>query len=144
VVDMRIPLACALGAVLVACGGDSAPLELASAPVTPPITQVVVSDLVPVGATSFTGVPGATTVLQVRALRADGGPANAATVVFKVQAGGGAIQPVVTSTDEQGLASAKWTLGPEAAVNLATATGTLAPSPVSFTVSTFPAAPTSP
>jgi hypothetical protein len=135
---MRTSLVSVLGLILVACGGDSAPLDLATAPVTPPITQVVVSDLVPVGATSFTGVPGATTILQVRALRADGGPAYAATVVFKVQAGGGAIQPIVTSTDEQGIASAKWTFGPEAGVNLATATGLLAPAPVSYTVSTFP------
>jgi len=141
---MHLRLRCVLCLVLGACGGDSAPLALATAPVTPPITQVVVSDLVPVGPTSFTGVPGATAVLQVRALRADGGPAYAATVVFKVQAGGGSIQPVVTSTDEQGLASAKWTFGPQAAVNLATATGPLAPSPVSFTVSTFPTGPGTP
>ena len=136
-IAMRILVACALGVVF-ACGGESAGLDLATAPVTPPITQVVVADLMPVGPTSFTGAPGATVLLQVRALRADGGPANAATVVFKVQAGGGTIQPIVTNTDEQGIASAKWTFGPEAAVNLATATGPLAPSPVSFTVSTFP------
>jgi len=135
---VRARLVCLLAIVLVACGGESAPLDLAAAPVTPPITQVAVSDLVPVGPTSFTALPGATVLLQVRALRADGGPAYAATVVFKVQAGGGTIQPAITATDEQGIASAKWTFGSEAGVNLSTATGLLAPAPVSFTVSTFP------
>jgi len=48
------------------------------------------------------------------------------------------MQPIITSTDEQGIASAKWTFGPEAAVNLATVTGGLVTSPVSFTASTFP------
>lgn len=139
---MRTPVICALGVLLAACGGagDSSFVG-AVAPITPPITQPAAADLVPVTATSFTGTPGGTALLQVRALRADGGPANGVTVVFKVQAGGGAIQPVVTSSDEQGLASAKWTFGPDAAVNLATATGMLAPAPVSFTVSTFPVAP---
>jgi hypothetical protein len=141
---MRIPLVPVIGAALLACGGDSAPMGLATAPVAPPITQVIVSDLVPVGATSFAGLPGGTAVLQVRALRADGGPAPGASVVFKVQAGGGTIQPIYTSTDGQGIASASWTLGTAAAVNLATATGPLATSTVSFTVSTFPSSSTSP
>lgn len=61
------------------------------------------------------------------------------TIVFQVQAGGGAMRPVVTSTDQQGIASAKWTFGPAAAVNIATATGGFTTSPVSFTASTFPA-----
>jgi hypothetical protein len=103
----------------------------------PPITQVGATDLVSIGPTTFSGQPSDTTILRVRATRADGGPAYAVTVVFRVQAGGGAMQPIVTSTDEQGVASAKWTFGPKATVNLATATGGFAPAPVSFTVSTF-------
>ena len=139
---MRTPAICLVVVLLGACGGaGETSFAGAVAPTSPPITQPTAADLVPVTSTSFTGSPGATVLLQVRALRVDGGPANGVTVVFKVQAGGGSIQPIITSSDEQGLASAKWTFGPEAAVNLATATGTLAPSPVSFTVSTFPVAP---
>lgn len=124
---------------MVACGGGDTALDGAVAPSTPPITQPTAAELVAVTPTSFTGVPGGTALLQVRALRPDGGPANGVTVIFKVQAGGGTMQPVGTSSNEQGFASANWTFGPEAAVNLATATGTNAPAPVSFTVSTLSA-----
>jgi hypothetical protein len=135
---MRIRSLVAL-TLLAACGGGESALPGVTAPSTPPITQPGAADLVPVGPTSFAATPGGTIVLTVRALRPDGGPANGVPVVFKVQAGAGVLQPVVTSTNEQGFASAKWTLGPTAAVNLATATALLAPTPVSFTVSTFPA-----
>ena len=129
---------CALAVLLAACGGGEHALPGVVAPTSPPIKQPTAADLVPVGPTSFTGLPGGTTLLQVRALRPDGGPANGVTVVFKVQAGGGSVQPVITSSDDEGIASAQWTFGPDAAVNLATAVGTLAPAPVSYTVSTFP------
>lgn len=125
-------------ALLMACGGGDPTLPGAVAPMTPPITQQSAVDLSPVGPTTFSGVPNGSTILRVRATRADGAPVYAVTVVFKVNAGGGAMQPIITSTDEQGIASAKWTFGPEAAVNLATVTGGLVTSPVSFTASTFP------
>src|SRR4051812_2422939 len=138
---MRTTLSCALILLLAACGGDgpSLPGAVAVNPTTPPTTPPGAADLIAVSPTSFTGVPGGVVVLQVRALRADGGPASGVPVVFKSQAGGGSIQPVVTTSDGQGFASVNWTLGPLAAVNLATATALLAPSPVSFTVSTVPA-----
>jgi hypothetical protein len=129
---------CVLAALVVACGGGESSLPGVIAPITPPISQVGAAELVPIGPTTFSGQPSDTTILRVRALRADGGPAYTVTIVFQVQAGGGAMQPIITSTDEQGVASAKWTLGPKAAINLATATGGFAPPPVSFTVSTFP------
>jgi hypothetical protein len=126
-----------LALLLAACGGGESLLPGAIAPTTPPITQVGATDLEPIGPTTFSGQPKETTILRVRATRADGGPAHAVTIVFQVQAGGGAMQPIVTSTDEQGVASAEWTFGPKAAVNHATATGGFATAPVSFTVSTF-------
>ena len=135
---MRIRSLVAL-TILAACGGGEPTLPGVTAPSSPPVPLPGAADLVAVGPTSFSGIPGGTAILTVRALRADGGPANAVYVVFKVQAGGGAIQPIMTTSNEQGFATAKWTLGPEAAVNLATAAGALAPTPVSFTVSTFPA-----
>lgn len=132
---MRItPLGAAL---LVACVGKEPTLPGVVAPSNPPITQQSATELSAVGPTTFTGLPNDTTILRVRASRADGGPVYAVTVVFQVQAGGGAMKPIVTSTDEQGVASAKWTFGPAAAVNIATATGGFNTSPVSFTVSTF-------
>lgn len=136
---MRTSSRCVLAALIAACGGGESSLPGVIAPVTPPITQAGAADLVPIGPTTFSGQPNDTTILRVRALRADGGPAYAVTIVFQVQAGGGAMQPIVTSTDGQGVASAKWTFGPKAAINLATATGGFAPPPVSFTASTFPA-----
>jgi hypothetical protein len=125
--------------LVVACVGREPTLPGVVAPSTPPITQQGAVDLSPVGPTTFNGQPSGTTILRVRASRADGGPVYAVTIVFQVQAGKGAMQPIVTSTDEQGIASAKWTFGQTPAVNIATATGGFATSPVSFTVSTFPA-----
>lgn len=130
-------------ALLAACVGKEPTLPGVVAPSTPPITQQGATDLSPVGPTTFSGQPNGTTVLRVRASRADGGPVHAVTIVFQVQAGSGAMQPIVTSTDEQGIASAKWTFGPAPAVNIATATGGFTTSPVSFTASTFPSDSTS-
>lgn len=125
-------------ALLAACVGKEPTLPGVVAPSTPPITQQSAVELSSVGPTTFTGQPNGTTLLRVRASRADGGPVYAVTIVFQVQAGNGVMQPIVTSTDEQGIASAKWTFGPVAAVNIATATGGFTTSPVSFTASTFP------
>jgi hypothetical protein len=138
---MRITILSA--ALLTACVGSEPSLPGAVAPTSPPITQQGAADLSPVGPTTISGSPNGTTILRVRATRADGGPAYGVTILFQIQAGGGAMQPIITSTDAQGIASAKWTFGPQAAINLATATGGFAPSPVSFTASTFPADSTS-
>lgn len=135
---MRSSSFCVVAALLAACGGGEPTLAPVAAPVTPPITQNGAYDLAALGPTTFTGQPNDTTTLRVRATHADGSPAHAVAVVFQVQAGGGSVQPIAASTDGEGVASAKWTFGPQAAVNLATATGGFAPSPVSFTASTFP------
>jgi hypothetical protein len=124
--------------LLAACVGKEPTLPGVIAPTTPPITQQGAANLSAVGPTTFHALPNDTTILRVRATRADGGTVYAVTVVFQVQAGGGAMQPIITATDEQGIASARWKFGPKAAVNLASATGGFTTSPVNFTVSTFP------
>ena len=124
--------------LLTACVGKEPTLPGVPAPVTPPITQQGAANLSAVGPTTFNAQPNDTTILRVRATRADGGTVYGVTVVFQIQAGGGAMVPIITSTDEQGIASAKWTFGPRAAINLASATGGFTTSPVNFTVSTFP------
>lgn len=133
---MRITTSAA-AVLLAACVGKEPTLPGVPAPVTPPITQQGAAMLSPVGPTTFNALPNDTTILRVRATRENGGPVYAVTVVFQVRAGGGAMQPIVTSTDEQGIASAKWKFGPKAAVNLASATGGFTTSAVNFTVSTF-------
>jgi len=136
---MRLAVAGALMAWPGACGGDAASdLPIAAAPTTPLPTLPMANDLSPVGPTTFVGAPGDTAILRVRATRTGGIPVIGVVVVFQVQAGGGAVKPFTTTTDYDGLASAQWTLGPAPAVNLATAAGGVATSPVSFSVSTFP------
>lgn len=135
---MRVTLACALMASLGACGGDAASdLPLVAAPTTPLPTIPSANDLSPVGPTTFVGAPSDTAILRVRATRTGGIPVKGVIVVFQVQAGGGALKPFTTTTDDEGIASAQWTLGPAPAVNLATATGGFATTPVSYSVSTF-------
>jgi hypothetical protein len=124
-------------ALLVACGGKDAMLSGAVAPSFPPPPQGP-AELSPVGPTTFDARPNDTTTIRVRATRADGGPVYFAAVAFHVQAGGGAVQPTLVWTDEQGFASAKWKFGPSAAVNIASAMSGGTTMPVSFTVSTFP------
>lgn len=134
------PFLCAVGLVLIACGGEATDLPPALGPTTPPIAQAGASNLSPVGPTTIAGTPNGTAILQVRATRANGASAYGVTILFQIQAGGGAMKLASTTTDSDGIASAEWTFGPEAAVNLATATGGFTTSPVSFTASTFPAA----
>ena len=137
---MRIRMAAipVLALLLAACGSDIPNLPGAAAPTSPPPTQPGANDLSPVGPTTFTGTPNGVTVLQVRATRANGKPAYGVVIQFQIQAGGGEMKPIITTTDSDGIASAQWTFGPTASINLASATGGFTTSPVSFTVSTFP------
>jgi len=50
--------------------------------------------------------------LVVRVVDQQGNPVPAVTVTWSVEAGGGIISPTSSATDEQGLVSARWTLGP--------------------------------
>ena len=135
---MRVRSVCAAGALLTACVGKNPDLPGVAAPTSPLPTQPGANDLSPVGPTSFTGTPDGTATLRVRATRGNGSPVYGVTIVFAVQAGGGVVKPLVTTTDGDGIASAEWTLGHAPGVNLATATGGFSTSPVSFTASTFP------
>lgn len=59
--------------------------------------------------------------LVVRVVDDQGNPVPATTVTWSVAAGGGTIAPTATATDEQGLVSARWTLGPTPGPNSADA-----------------------
>jgi len=118
--------------------GKDPDLPGVAAPTAPLPTQPGASDLSAVGPASFTGAPNSMVILRVRASRASGGPVYGVTIVFAVQAGGGAMKPLVTTTDSEGIASVEWTLGHVPGVNLASAAGGFTTSPVSFSVSTFP------
>lgn len=141
---MRVWSVCVAGVLLAACVGKDPNLPGVAAPVAPLPTQPGASDLSPVGPTTFTGTPDGKAVLRVRATRGNGTGVYGVTIVFAVQAGGGVVKPLYTTTDGDGIAAAEWTLGHEPGVNLATATGGFSTSPVSFTVSTFPDASAAP
>ena len=139
---MRLPSVCYAAILIAACGGDAAPnLPPVAAPTTPLPTLPSASNLTAVSPTSVSGTPGGNTVVQVRATRANGTGVYGVTVVFQIQAGGGALQPPMATTDGDGIASTTWTLGTVPGVNLLSATGGFTTSPVSFTASTAPAAP---
>lgn len=71
--------------------------------------------------------------LQVRAEDEFGNPVSGVTVNWAVTAGGGSVDPATSTTAATGIASAAFTLGPDAGANTATATATgLTGSPVTF------------
>ena len=68
--------------------------------------------------------PGATLAtdsLRVRVLNADSLPVPNVLVAFTATAGGGSTSPRIDSTDANGIAAARWTLGPNTGVNTVTA-----------------------
>jgi hypothetical protein len=106
-------------------------------PLPPLPTQPGAEVLSPVGPTNFSGVPGGSVTVQVLATRTNGTPANAVPIRFEMQTGGGSVEPIVTTTAGEGLASAKWTFGGTAGLNLLKVSGgAAAAAPVSFTAST--------
>ena len=62
--------------------------------------------------------------LQVRAEDEFGNPVSGVTVNWAVTAGGGSVDPATSTTAATGIASAAFTLGPDAGANTATATAT--------------------
>ena len=134
---MRARPVCLLATLLVACvGGPTGDLPTVAAPVPPLPTLASAEQLTAVSPTTLTGAPGSTTTVQVRATKTDGTPVKAVFIVFQIQAGGGTVQPAGTTTNGDGLASATWTYGNDAGVNLLTAAGGVVTSPVAFTAST--------
>lgn len=98
-------------ALVGACGesGVSAPLAAGS----------VVSS-----SAGLTAVAGQTlgTPVEVRVLGTDQQPLAGATVTFAVTAGGGSVDPASATTDNNGVARTRWTLGRTAGTNTLTAT----------------------
>jgi hypothetical protein len=139
---MRTLITGVLVALLAGCGsGATADLPIVAAPTTPLPTLPSADALTAVGPTSLTGTPGSSSVVQVRATRANGSAVYGVIVVFQSQAGGGSIQPLSTTTDDEGIASTTWTFGSRAGVNLLMAVGGFTTSPVTFTASTASASP---
>lgn len=105
-------LACC--ALLAACGGGDGgggggPTGPAAGP---PVLTVV-------GATQFAGAPGYALddSVAVRVTTSTGAPMANASVAFEVSAGGGAVSPGSATTDADGVARARWTLGGQEGAN---------------------------
>jgi hypothetical protein len=80
--------------------------------------------------------------LVVQVVDAGGNPVSGINVTWTATVGGGLVSPGIVPTDADGLAKARWTLGPTG-VDTATASSSgLVGSPVVFTASTPPVAPT--
>ena len=135
---MRARGICWLSICLGACvGGAAKDLPTAAAPTTPPPTVQLAEVLTAETPTTLLGEPGSSTIVQVRAATAAGAPVNAALLSFVVIAGGGSVDPVVATTANGGLASARWTFGAAPGVNLLKVSGGGAgATPVNFTAST--------
>jgi len=71
------------------------------------------------------------TALSVSVTNASGQPVAAANVTWVVIEGGGSAAPATSSTNNSGIASTRWTLGPAAGANRVTATVAAIP-PVTF------------
>ena len=114
---------------------DVAPV---AAPVAPIPTQQSAEVLSAIGPTTFVGAPGGSVTVQVLATKTNGTPVNAVPIRFEVQTGGGSVQPVVSTTAGEGTASAIWTFGIAAGVNLLKVSGgAAAAAPLSFTATTI-------
>jgi hypothetical protein len=136
---MRIPAVCIMTILLVACVGKDPDLPGVAAPSAPPPTLPGASDLTSVSPATFTAAPDGKATLRVRASRTNGSSVYGVTIVWVVQAGGGTLNPLKSTTDGDGIASTEWTMGHTPGINIATATGGFSTSPVSFSASTFPA-----
>jgi hypothetical protein len=131
------PIILGLTTLLLAACDTAIDLPPVAGPVAPLPTQQGAEVLSPVGPTTFTGTPGSSVIVQVLATRANGTPVNATPIRFEVQSGGGSVDPIVTTTAGEGTASAKWTFGSAAGLNLLKVSGgAAAAAPLSFTAST--------
>jgi hypothetical protein len=124
-------LACC--ALLAACGGgDGGGGGGGGGPTGPSAT----ASLAAVGATQFTGSPGYALddSVAVRVTSASGTALAGAAVAFTVGGGGGSVSPASATTDAQGIAKARWTMGAEGANTLGASLPAFASAtPVAFT-----------
>lgn len=106
-----IRLATIAGALLFSACGDEIP---------PPIPESIAA----VGSTSLQGFTGTalTEPVRVRVVGSDGDPFLGQSVSWSVTSGGGTVVSSGATTDESGIATAQWTLGPAAGSNTLTAT----------------------
>jgi hypothetical protein len=133
---MRALILCSCAVVLIACvGGPTSDLPIVAGPTAPLPTRPSAELLTAVGPTTLTGVPGSSTVVQVKATTSSGTPVYGVMIAFQIQLGGGGVEPVVATTAGDGIASAKWTLGTGPGLNLLQAIGGFNTTPVSFAAS---------
>lgn len=107
-------------ALLAACsGGDGGGGGGPTGPAGP-----AAANLAAVGATQFTGAPGYALddSIAVRATSSNGTPLAGREITFAVTAGGGTLSPASVTTDGDGVAKVRWTLGTAEGANAVTAT----------------------
>ncbi|MGH7618709.1 MAG: hypothetical protein ACREPM_15925 [Gemmatimonadaceae bacterium] len=99
------------------------------------------STLAAVSSTTQLGVAGtALDPIAVRVTMKSGDVVAGASVSFHVVSGGGAVNPATATTDDQGIATTTWTLGPETgSQSIAASSGSLAPVTFAATAATGPA-----
>lgn len=118
---IRTFAAAAAIALLVGCGDNS---------VTPPDEP----SLVVSAGNNQQGLPSAALSQQLQVRVHEGGdPVSGITVTWAVTSGGGTVQPVSTTTDAQGHASAVWILGPTIGTNMVVASSAGAQGEATFT-----------
>ena len=103
----RLALAAAAAIIgLAACGSDGGGAGPDDEPLRDAVLELVSGD----GQRAFESQPLPGPVV-VRYARPGGSPVAGAAVQFQVLSGGGAVDPAVAATDNQGLASVRWVLG---------------------------------
>jgi adhesin/invasin len=125
---LRLPATAAL-LVLTACKDDGPP---------PPAALVARSETAITGVAVGTQVPAP---LTVKVTAANGSPLGGIAVTFAATEGGGSVTPAVDTTDNSGVASTRWRLGGTVGTQRVTATVAGVASPLAFTASTTPGAP---
>jgi plastocyanin len=100
--------------LLAACGGSSDPVDTG--------TKLIIALASPSG-DGQTGTPGTPLDQPFRVLMANGSaqPEPGRTVTWAVTAGGGSLSPVTSTTDANGIATTRLTLGPSTGLNRVTA-----------------------
>ena len=128
----------ALTLTLAACGLTD-PVEPGDLELPTPQATV----LAPVSGDDQVGGAGAelASPLRVRVLDQFGDPVEGIDVTFAVVAGGGSVAPVVSATNEDGFASAEWTLGGTLGEQQVSATTAPATTSVSFSATAIAGSP---
>lgn len=132
------PLASAVLILAAACGGGGGD----DGGVTPP-QALSVAAANPGGGSGQTAAAGTQLADPLRVIvRRGSSPVPGTTVTWSATAGGGQVAPTSSATDGTGIASTRWTLGPDVGGQLASATVSGATnSPVSFSATATGAGP---